>query len=63
MGRRCICEQSTESGPSTHRGTVHLSSCTHSTLRDDTGRRKRVKLRPVRGTRRVVVVDVDEGAV
>jgi len=59
MGR-CICEGGTGGGPSTHRAAVHLSSCPHSTLREDTKRRKKVRVRPVPGTRKLLIEPEEE---
>lgn len=55
--RRCDC-QGGYAGPSTHRASSHFSRCQHSTLQHDTrpaGLRPR--LRPVRGTRRWVIIE------
>jgi hypothetical protein len=57
MPRRCVCEHASESGPSTHRATKHLSACVHSELRHTTKRYKKWKVRPVLGTRRLIIVD------
>ena len=64
--KRCICEGSTAAGPSTHRGVVHniwlrqrgsgqRGRCIHDELGKTVQGHRKLRVRPVPGTRRIVV--------